>query len=98
MARRNLDSIAFAGPLLAQDTPAAETKSLPKNQQPPSCGCPGLSRINQVARYGRHELPRQLPDGVSVDLIGAVHIGEREYYEELNRRFDHTMCCYTNWW
>lgn len=26
--------------------------------------------------------------GVTVDLIGAVHIGEREYYEELNRRFD----------
>lgn len=26
--------------------------------------------------------------GVSVDLIGAVHIGEREYYEDLNRRFD----------
>ena len=28
------------------------------------------------------------PDGVTVDLIGAVHIGERAYYEELNRRFD----------
>jgi len=26
--------------------------------------------------------------GVTVDLIGAVHIGEREYYEELNRLFD----------
>ncbi len=26
--------------------------------------------------------------GVTVDLIGAVHIGERAYYEELNRRFD----------
>ncbi len=27
-------------------------------------------------------------DGVTVDLIGAVHIGEREYYDELNRLFD----------
>lgn len=27
-------------------------------------------------------------DGVTVHLIGAVHIGERQYYEELNRRFD----------
>lgn len=27
-------------------------------------------------------------DGVQVDLIGAVHIGERQYYEELNRQFD----------
>jgi hypothetical protein len=30
----------------------------------------------------------QSAGGVTVDLIGAVHIGEREYYEELNRRFD----------
>lgn len=30
----------------------------------------------------------QAAGGVTVDLIGAVHIGEREYYEELNRRFD----------
>ena len=27
-------------------------------------------------------------DGISVDLIGAVHIGERDYYEQLNRLFD----------
>ncbi len=27
-------------------------------------------------------------NGVQVDLIGAVHIGEREYYEALNKRFD----------
>jgi hypothetical protein len=28
------------------------------------------------------------PAGVSVDLIGAVHIGERRYYSELNKLFD----------
>lgn len=29
-----------------------------------------------------------LPDDVRVDLIGAVHVGERSYYDELNRRFE----------
>lgn len=28
------------------------------------------------------------PNGVTVDLIGAVHIGEASYYAELNRLFD----------
>lgn len=28
------------------------------------------------------------PNGVNVDLIGAVHIGEASYYAELNRLFD----------
>ncbi|MCA9127331.1 MAG: hypothetical protein KDB22_09600 [Planctomycetales bacterium] len=27
-------------------------------------------------------------DGISVDLIAAVHIGEKAYYEKLNQRFD----------
>jgi hypothetical protein len=29
-----------------------------------------------------------LPADVTVDLIGAVHVGERSYYDELNRRFE----------
>ncbi len=29
-----------------------------------------------------------VPDGVQVDLIGAVHIAEPEYYAELNKLFD----------
>lgn len=29
-----------------------------------------------------------LPEGVEVDLIGAVHVGERSYYDELNRQFE----------
>ena len=28
------------------------------------------------------------PDGVEVDLVGAVHIGERSYYAQLNRLFE----------
>ena len=32
-------------------------------------------------------VPRDNPDGFSVDLVGAIHIGDRSYYEELNRRF-----------
>lgn len=30
----------------------------------------------------------KVPNDVSVDLIGAVHVGERSYYDELNRRFE----------
>lgn len=29
-----------------------------------------------------------LPPGTRVDLIGAVHVGERSYYDELNKRFE----------
>lgn len=29
----------------------------------------------------------QRDDGVQVDLVGAVHVADRAYYEELNRRF-----------
>lgn len=35
-----------------------------------------------VIRYASVSRP-----GVTVDLIGAVHVGEREYYAELNKRF-----------
>jgi hypothetical protein len=28
------------------------------------------------------------PEGVTVDLIGAVHVGERSYYSKLNKQFD----------
>ena len=28
------------------------------------------------------------PQGLYVDLVGAIHVGEREYYEQLNQLFD----------
>lgn len=36
----------------------------------------------------RYEIQNAKGDKVKVDLIGAVHIGEKEYYEELNARFE----------
>ena len=37
-----------------------------------------------IARY----VPNGGEQGLSVDLIGAVHVGDAAYYAELNRRFD----------
>ena len=37
-----------------------------------------------VVRYSK---PGE-PEGVSVDLIGAVHIGDKAYYEQLNKLFE----------
>ena len=36
----------------------------------------------------RYEIENEDGERVTVDLIGAVHIGEKEYFQELNRRFD----------
>jgi hypothetical protein len=36
----------------------------------------------------RYEMKTKDGERVTVDLIGVVHIGEKEYYEELNRRFE----------
>ena len=42
-----------------------------------------------IVRYVRPELAQQPAARVQeyVDLVGAVHIGDRKYYRELNRRF-----------
>ena len=36
----------------------------------------------------RYELTTEKGDRITVDLIGAVHIGERAYFEKLNKRFE----------
>ena len=36
----------------------------------------------------RYELKNSAGETVNVDLIGAVHIGEEEYYKQLNKRFE----------
>ena len=36
----------------------------------------------------RYETRNSAGEKVNVDLIGAVHIGEKEYYEKLNERFE----------
>jgi len=33
--------------------------------------------------------PSTVDPGVTVDLVGAVHIGDAAYYQQLNRRFEH---------
>ena len=46
-------------------------------------------RIDEDDKAARLQttVTRYEKDGVSVDLIGAVHIADRAYYEDLNRRF-----------
>ncbi len=36
--------------------------------------------------------------GMQVDLIGAVHIAHREYFQLLNKKFRNYDACSTNWW
>ena len=36
----------------------------------------------------RYELVTEKGDRITVDLIGAVHIGEKEYFQKLNKRFE----------
>ncbi len=87
--------------LLAQETQVAKENPATQEASVPS---PRKSDANSQTRFLRltrteSNKPKTLDTavttyrstavgGVSVDLIGAVHIGEREYYEELNRRFD----------
>ncbi len=48
------------------------------------------TRVEQDAQAARLQiaLTRYEKDGVKVDLVGAVHIGDKAYYDELNTRFD----------
>lgn len=68
------------------DEPALGEKwvrlSLDKQQKP-------IALEVAIVRYVRPELAKQSASRVQeyVDLIGAVHIGDRKYYQELNRRF-----------
>ncbi len=47
-------------------------------------------RVDEDAGAARLQtaLTRYEKNGVTVDLIGAVHIADKAYYRELNRRFD----------
>ena len=42
-----------------------------------------------IVRYTRPQLAKQPPERLReyVDLVGAIHIGDRRYYTKLNRRF-----------
>lgn len=67
-------------------------KLLEKGASPTVENKEGLTPIHLAAENGHKEVLDLLLDakassGVTVDLIGVVHIGEQEYYEELNDLF-----------
>ncbi|WAC20111.1 hypothetical protein OVA24_01800 [Luteolibacter sp. SL250] len=49
----------------------------------------GFIRVEEDAKAARLQtgVTRYEKDGAVVDLIGAVHIGDKAYYEDLNKRF-----------
>ena len=71
-----------------QEKPAAEAPSsieryiriLEKNEAP-------TAMQTSVQRFVPKPDSAWAKQGVTVDLIGAVHVGEKEYYDELNRIF-----------
>ncbi len=83
--------IALAGPLLAADPPALN-KTEPKKKTEPTT----FLRVKRdkkdvpvaletaIVRY----VPKGGEAGVTVDLIGAVHIGDKAYYEALNKQME----------
>lgn len=50
----------------------------------------GFIRVDEDATAARLQtaVTRYEKDGATVDLIGAVHIGDRAYYQALNKRFE----------
>ncbi|MGV2339217.1 MAG UNVERIFIED_CONTAM: hypothetical protein LVR18_36130 [Planctomycetaceae bacterium] len=73
----------------------ASAKSAPKNSAEPETKGPQYIRIRRDER--RLPVAMETPvitfrssdkfKGVTVDLVGAVHLGEGSYYKELNNRF-----------
>jgi len=78
----------------------AETKDTSTEVQDQSWkrdGAPHFMRIREDRKgrpvsldtsVTRYETRNSAGEKVNVDLIGAVHIGEKEYYEKLNERFE----------
>jgi hypothetical protein len=54
-----------------------------------AAGAEGFIRVDEDAKAARLQtaVTRYEKDGASVDLIGAVHIADKAYYETLNARF-----------
>jgi hypothetical protein len=82
--------LAWAGPALAD--PPLNRKTDPKKKTEPDKflrvrrdknGTP-VALETAVVRF----VPAAGKGGVTVDLIGAVHIGDKAYYEALNKRMD----------
>lgn len=56
---------------------------------PLRAGDSGFIRVDEDAKAARLQtgVTRYTKDGANVDLIGAVHIGDKAYYEALNQQF-----------
>lgn len=81
------------GRLLGQEPTTVETPTV----APPSeflrmtmgpTASPQALETAVVSYHAQQASGRPEPNGITVDLIGAVHIGEASYYAELNRLFD----------
>jgi hypothetical protein len=82
-------AIAAAPPLAEPDSRLGETR--PRDE-----ACEQFVRLRRGADQQPLALetailrfvPADAPDdGVSLDLIGVIHVGDKSYYDELNRRF-----------
>lgn len=82
-----LVALVFPADLPAADTPTKPAAAPRKAQAP----LPDYIRFAEDARSSRLEVAIRTfatPSGQQVDLIGAVHIADAAYYQELNRRFE----------
>ena len=49
---------------------------------------PGSKRQHLEVPILRYTKESRFDDSIAVDFVGAVHLGERAYYEDLNKRFE----------
>ncbi len=86
-----LTSLSGEKQLIAQSPKADETKTAMPNPSEHFMRIRKDSRGRDVAletSVTRYELINEEGNRITVDLIGAVHIGEKEYFEKLNERFE----------
>lgn len=78
---------------VAQETPE---KNKPTKQSPAPAKQPTFLRVHNDANgtpeslqvaIAKYKIASGPYAGATVDLIGAVHVGEKSYYQELNKRF-----------
>ncbi len=74
--------------------PVAERKPAPKAEQPQGDEFMRLTRDSDKALTAMqtaivtYEPADKTRDGLTVDLVAAVHVGEKGYYDRLNREFE----------
>src|SRR5262245_37565307 len=89
-----LTMLGLAGALCAADPPAVADKSIREADKPASEDAKfirlrrdddqrPLAMETAVARYASAARPN-----VEISLVGAVHVGDKSYYNELNQLFE----------